>query len=54
MTALEACARERGLRQMIGLVLTENDDMARVLRQRGYEAQREEGDATVLRFVKAL
>jgi acetyltransferase len=54
LTALETAARERGLRQMIGLVLAENDDMARLMAGQGFEAQREEDDATVIRFVKAL
>jgi len=54
LTALEAAGRERGLRQMYGLVLAENDDMARLMTSQGFEAQREEDDATVIRFVKAL
>jgi len=54
LTALETAARERGLQQMIGLVLAENDDMARLMAGQGFEAQREEDDATVIRFVKAL
>jgi acetyltransferase len=54
MTALESCARERGLRQMIGLVLAENDDMAKLMTGRGFEPHRDTEDATVIRFVKAL
>ena len=54
LTAIEAAARERGLRQMFGLVLAENDDMARLMTSQGFEAQREEDDAAVIRFVKAL
>jgi acetyltransferase len=54
MAALESCARERGLTQMIGYVLAENDDMARLMTERGFEAQRDPEDPTVLQFVKQL
>jgi acetyltransferase len=54
MTALESCARERGLQKMIGLVLAENTDMARLMLGRGFQPERDEDDASVVRFVKAL
>jgi len=54
MAALESCARERGLKEMVGLVLAENDEMARLLIAQAYEPRREAGDATVIRFVKRL
>jgi len=54
MTALEACARERGLAEMVGLVLAENDEMAKLMIARGFEPHREAGDATVVRYVKRL
>ena len=54
MAALEACARERGLRQMIGLVLAENEDMVRMMNGRHFEAQRDADDPGVVHFVKDL
>jgi acetyltransferase len=54
MTALESCARERGLQEMVGIVLAENDDMARLMTGRGFEPQRDPDDAHVFRFVKML
>jgi acetyltransferase len=54
LTALEAAARERGLRRMTGLVMAENDAMARLMTSRGFEPHSDAGDATVVRFVKDL
>ena len=54
LSALEACARERGLREMIGFVIADNDDMGRLMSGRGYAPQRDPDDPMVLRFVKAL
>jgi acetyltransferase len=54
MTALESCARERGLQEMVGFVLAENDDMARLMAGRGFEPRRDPDDANVLRFAKML
>jgi acetyltransferase len=54
LSALEACARERGLREMIGFVIADNDDMGRLMNGRGYAPQRDPDDPMVLRFVKAL
>jgi acetyltransferase len=54
MTALEACARRRALRQMIGLVLAENDGMVRMMTRLGFQGQPEPNDPTVVRFVKGL
>ncbi|HXF45422.1 MAG TPA: GNAT family N-acetyltransferase, partial [Burkholderiaceae bacterium] len=53
MSTLEACARERGLLEIVGYVLAENEDMARLLTARGYEARRDE-DPTVIQYVKRL
>lgn len=54
MNALESVARERGLTEMIGYVLSENDDMGTLMRKRMYDARRDEDDASVLRFAKPL
>jgi len=54
MAALEACARERGLQKMIGYVLAENEDMAKLMSGRGFEPHRDDEDPTVLNFVKRL
>lgn len=54
MNALENCARERGIREIIGYVLSENDDMGKLMRARMYDARRDEDDGGVLRFAKAL
>ncbi|MCX8006012.1 MAG: GNAT family N-acetyltransferase, partial [Burkholderiaceae bacterium] len=42
MNALEACARERGVVELIGYVLAENADMARLMAARGYEPRTDE------------
>jgi acetyltransferase len=54
MAALEGCARERGLREMIGFVIADNDDMAKLMTSRGYAPHRDRDDPTVLRFIKTL
>ncbi len=54
MNALESCARERGLSEIIGYVLKENEEMARLMLGRTYHAERDEDDAGVVRFVKEL
>jgi acetyltransferase len=54
MNALESCARERGLKEIIGYVLAENDDMGTLMRNRMYDVRRDEDDGTVLRFAKPL
>ncbi len=54
MNALEACAAERGLDMMVGFVLPDNDEMARLLAARGYRARRDEHDPGVMRFEKKL
>ena len=54
MNALENCARERGIHEIIGYVLSENDDMGKLMRARMYDARRDEDDGGVLRFAKAL
>ncbi len=54
MSALESCARERGLREMIGFVIADNDDMGRLMTGRGYAPHRDPDDPTVLRYVKTL
>ncbi|HTT13728.1 MAG TPA: bifunctional acetate--CoA ligase family protein/GNAT family N-acetyltransferase [Burkholderiaceae bacterium] len=54
MTALEACARGRGLREMIGFVLAENNAMAQMMIRLGYEGRPEPDDPTVVRFAKGL
>ena len=52
--ALEQCARERGLSEMIGYVLRENESMRQLMLARGYVAHREEEDAQVIRFALPL
>jgi acetyltransferase len=54
MNALETCARERGLTEIIGYVLAENDDMGELMRTRMYDARRDEDDGAVLRYAKPL
>ncbi len=54
MQALESCARERGLTEIIGYVLKENEEMARLMLGRTYHAERDPEDAGVLRFIKEL
>jgi acetyltransferase len=54
MQALEDTARARGLTELIGLVLRENEEMGLLMRHRGYGPHRDESDPSVLRFVKSL
>jgi acetyltransferase len=54
MEAIESCARERGLKEMIGYVLIENEEMAKLMRARMYDARRDEDDPGVVRFSKPL
>jgi acetyltransferase len=54
MQALEDTARARGLIELIGLVLRENEEMGLLMRRRGYAPHRDETDPGVLRFVKPL
>jgi acetyltransferase len=54
MDALESCARERGLTEIIGYVLKENEEMAKLMLGRTYHAERDEDDAGVVRFIKEL
>ncbi len=54
MAALESCARDREVSEIFGYVLAENDSMRGMMVARGYGAQREEGDAGVIRFRLAL
>jgi len=54
MQALEGCARERGLTEIIGYVLKENEEMARLMLGRTYHAERDGDDAGVVRFIKQL
>jgi acetyltransferase len=54
MNALESCARERGISEIIGYVLSDNDDMGKLMRARMYDARRDEDEAGVLRFGKSL
>jgi acetyltransferase len=54
MNALESCARERGISEIIGYVLSENDEMGKLMRARMYDARRDEDEVGVLRFGKPL
>lgn len=54
MNALESCARERGITEIVGYVLHENDEMGKLMRARMYDARRDEDEAGVLRFGKPL
>lgn len=54
MQALESCARERGLTEIIGYVLRENEEMGRLMLGRTYHAERDPDDAGVVRFIKQL
>jgi acetyltransferase len=54
MQALEETARARGLEELIGLVLKENDEMGEMMRKRGYVPHRDEEDPGVLRYIKPL
>jgi acetyltransferase len=54
MGALEDCARARGIGEIVGYVLHENDDMGTLMRARMYAARRDEDDTGILRFAKKL
>jgi acetyltransferase len=54
MNALESTARDRGMTEIIGYVLTENDDMGTLMRARMYDARRDEDDSGVMRYGKPL
>jgi acetyltransferase len=54
MQALEDTARARGLTQLIGLVLRENDEMGAMMHRRGYGPHRDEEDPGVTRYIKPL
>jgi acetyltransferase len=54
MTALEETARSRGLTEIIGYVLRDNDSMGKLMRGRGYIAMSAPDDEGVRRYVKRL
>jgi acetyltransferase len=54
MQALEDTARARGLVQLIGLVLRDNDEMGLLMQRRGYGPHRDEEDPGVMRYIKPL
>jgi acetyltransferase len=54
MNAIESCARDRGIREIVGYVLKDNADMARLMRSRMYDARRDEDETGVLRWGKML
>jgi len=54
MTALEETARSRGLTEIIGYVLRDNEGMGRLMRGRGYLATSAPDDEGVRRYVKRL
>jgi acetyltransferase len=54
MTALEETARSRGLTEIIGYVLKDNDGMGRLMRGRGYLATSAPEDEGVRRYIKRL
>ncbi|MCU0764987.1 MAG: bifunctional acetate--CoA ligase family protein/GNAT family N-acetyltransferase, partial [Burkholderiaceae bacterium] len=54
MTALEETARSRGLTEIIGYVLRDNESMGRLMRGRGYIARSAPDDEGVRRFTKRL
>ncbi|MEW6689256.1 MAG: GNAT family N-acetyltransferase [Pseudomonadota bacterium] len=54
MEALIRAARERGMRTMEGLVLRENRQMVRFVRQLGFEVSPFGGDPTTVRALKQL
>ena len=54
MTALEETARSRGLTEIIGYVLKDNDSMGKLMRGRGYIAMSAPDDEGVRRYVKRL
>ena len=54
MAALEETARSRGLTDLVGFVLKDNEGMVGLMRSRGYVAKRGEDEEGVRRFVKRL
>jgi acetyltransferase len=54
MEALERCARRRGLDELVGYVLKENESMRRLMLARGYLPHPEEDDGNVIRFALPL
>jgi acetyltransferase len=54
MGALEECARERGLTEIIGYVLKDNEEMADLMRSRMYHPRRDDDDPGILRCAKLL
>lgn len=54
MTALEETARSRGLTEIIGYVLRDNEGMGKLMRGRGYIATSAPDDEGVRRYVKRL
>ncbi len=54
MQAIESTARVRGLAELIGLVLKDNDEMGQLMRRRGYVPHRDEEDPGILRYIKQL
>jgi acetyltransferase len=54
MQTIEDTARARGLTELIGIVLRENDEMGSMMKRRGYAPHRDETDPGVVRYVKPL
>ena len=54
MTALEETARSRGLTEIIGYVLRDNEGMGKLMRGRGYIATSAPDDEGVRRYIKRL
>jgi acetyltransferase len=54
MDALERCAYQRGLKEIVGLVLEENLGACRLLRKRGYSSKADADDPLVLHYTKSL
>jgi acetyltransferase len=54
MQAIEDTARDRGLTELVGYVLKENDEMGGMMGGRGYVPHRDEDDPAILAYVKNL
>ena len=54
MDAIENTARERGLEQLIGYVLKDNDEMGVMMAKRGYKPHRDEEDPGVAVYILDL
>jgi acetyltransferase len=54
MQAVENCARERGLAEIVGYVLKENEEMCHLMVARTYEPNRDPDDPGIVRFAKRL